>query len=538
MPADFQTLLHPISTDYPAGQDCRMGVDFTAIAAEVDKLTYARDVGAPDWEKIDSLSTKVLTLQAKDFLVAGWLAAAWLEKQGLVGISASLSLFNGLFDQFWEDAFPPLARIRGRRNAIVWWIERANLFLSNGTMPPITQELFDSLTQGVNALDKNLTDKDPDAPSLVDFIRAIKNLAVTEPPKVISDSTISDSTAVAANQSNAANVGSDAQNTSLTFNSLANSPNNLLDVSTLNTLDDVELALSSVQPYINDVAQVLAKLDPYNPLAVRLIRFAARSAILALPPTTAGATLIPEPPPSEIEMLQSVSGGTNPQATIEFCEARITQYPFWLDLDHQSAQAYGALGAPAVAMQEAIIDEVLSFLGRLPGIETLTFGGKKTPFADPTTQSWLTDCANQRIGGGGSDSLTLAKKAASQSLGAGKAEEAMGVLQTYINNTRIVRDQFRARIELLEMALGIKKEADLVSLMAPLIAECQVRKIIEWEPALALSAWNLYLQALHQAIKFGDASVESEKLAKYHDEIDKTLQQISVLSFVDAVRQV
>ena len=82
MPIDFQALLQPISAEHPAGEDCRMGADYTSIATEVDKLTRAKDVGAPDWGKIETLSTEVLTQQAKDFLVAGWLASAWLEKQG------------------------------------------------------------------------------------------------------------------------------------------------------------------------------------------------------------------------------------------------------------------------------------------------------------------------------------------------------------------------------------------------------------------------------------------------------------------------
>ena len=117
-------------------------------------------------------------------------------------------------------------------------------------------------------------------------------------------------------------------------------------------------------------------------------------------------------------------------------------------------------------------------------------------------------------------------------------EAAIGIFQAYIDNTRSARDQFRARLELLEMVLGVKKEADLVPFLAPLIQECQTRKIAEWEPALALAAWNLKLQALHQAIKVVDATATPEKLVKYQEEINEALQQISMLSFVDAARQI
>ena len=540
MPIDFQSLLQPISQEHPAGEDCRLSPDYTAIFNEIDKLTRAKDVGSPDWVKIETVSAQVLKEQSKDFLVAGWIAAAWLEKQGLDGIAAGLGLFNGFFDQYWDTAFPPLNRIRGRRNAISWWVDRASTFLTTPNIPPITQELFDSLSQGVAALDKNLADKDSDAPSIGDFIRAIKSLAVVEPPPAAAPQV----TSTDATQSPEAPVQSDAaNNTPVAADTTSSSaidapPSGLKNVATLSSLDDVENALSSVQPYIGDVAQVLMKLDPYNPLAVHLIRFAARGAILSLPPATAGATLIPEPPLSEVQMFQSVCAATDAKAIIEFCEARITQYPFWLDLDYQSALAYGSIGASAIAMQEAVIDEALSFVSRLPGIESLTFGGQKMPFADVATQNWLTDCANKRSGGGVADSLDQAKNTASQMLGSGQAEGAMGVLQAYIDNTRVARDQFRARIELLQMVFGLKKDANLLPLVAPLIEECQTRKIAEWEPNLAMSAWKLKVQALLQANKGVDLSSDSEKMAHYQQEMNEALEQISKLNFVEATRQI
>jgi len=540
MSIDFQSLLQPVSTDHPGGEDCRLGANFTAISAEVDKLTRAKDVGEPDWVKIETLATQVLTQQSKDFLIAGWISAAWLEKEGLSGMSAGLGLFNGLFSEFWDTAFPPLARLRGRRNAISWWLDRALSYLTTASIPALTQEVFDDLLSKANALDKNLADKDPDAPSLGDFLRAINNLTVlapTPPPPSPSPvvSTDGDVAQAPDNTQNNAVANPAPAAAAVTNNSAATPSLNMKSVQSINTIEDVQSALSTVQPYINDVAQALSKLDPYNPLSIHLTRFAARDGIVALPPATAGATLIPEPPPSEIEMLQSVSSGTNPQATIEFCEARISEYPFWFDLDYFSAQAYGSLGAPAAGMREAVIDDILAFVKRLPGVEALTFGGQKTPFASPAAQSWLTDCENERSGGA-TDNLSLAKKTAMESLGAGQFEAALGVFQSFINQTRVGRDQFRARLQLVEMALGVKKEADLVSFVNPLIQECLARKIAEWEPDMALAAWNLKLQVLHQAIKASDPNVAGEKISKYQDEVEEALQQISTLSFVDAAR--
>jgi type VI secretion system protein VasJ len=548
MTIDYNILLQPISADHPAGEDCRMGSDFSAISGQIDKLTRASDVGQPDWPQIEALATQVLTQQSKDFLVAAWLSAAWLEKEGLTGIDAGLGLMNGLFDHFWEEGFPPVARIRGRRNAISWWIIKATAYLTTTTIPAIDQKLYDDLFQGATTLDKSIADKDPDAPSLGDFLRAIKNLTVLAPPPPppsimpsdpLTTPVTTDAPLDSPNQgSNTDSAVSSAQAALTPVGSKATpaQPSNLKSVSSINSIDDVEAALATVQPYINDVAQILTKQDAYNPLSVHLIRFAARAGIMSLPSADAGATLIPDPPPSEIQMLQSVSAGSSPEATIEFCEARITQYPFWLDLDYQSAQAYSALGDVAAGMHEAIIDEVLAFVKRLPGIEKLTFGGQKTPFASTATQSWLTDCANERSGGA-VDDLALAKKNAMEQLGAGQLEAAIEIFQSFIDKTRSGRDQLRARIQLLEIMLGAKKEADLSSFVDPLLRECELRKIAEWEPSLALAAWSLKLHALRQAVKAVDPNTPTEKLSQYQNEIKEALREISMINYVDAARE-
>ena len=536
MPIDFESLLQPISQDLPAGKDCHLDPDYTSIFNEIDKLTRAKDVGSPDWNKIELLSCRILKDQSKDFMVAGWLCSAWLERQGIDGIAASFGLLNGLFDKYWDTAFPPLNRIRGRRNAIGWWVDRASNFLSTSTIEPVSQEVFNCLSQGVLELDKHLADKDPDAPSLGDFIRSIKSIAIAGPTPLPSQQVSSTEDAKISSDISKSDVEGNPNSTEQKTAIALNRPDSLKSISTLNTLEDVEEAITSVQPYIGDVAQVLSKLDPYNPLAIRLIRFAARSSILSLPPATAGATLIPEPPISEIEMFHSVCAGNDPVAKIQFCESRITQYPFWLDLDYQSCVAYTSIGESAVAMQEAIIDEALSFVKRLPGIESLTFGGQKMPFADGATRSWLTDCVNKRSGDGATDSLGVAKQAATQSLNSGQGESAMEILQDYINKTCVLRDQFRARIELLQIAFNIKKGANLLPLVNPLIEECQVRNIGEWEPALALSAWRLKVRALRE-MNTSDAPNNDPQNLLHQQELAYALQQISVLNFIEATRQ-
>lgn len=63
--------------------------------------------------------------------------------------------------------------------------------------------------------------------------------------------------------------------------------------------------------------------------------------------------------------------------------------PYWLDGHYISAQTAHRLGYTAVA--DAIRDEVVSFLGRLPALADLLFNDH-TPFVSEKTKQWL---ANQ-----------------------------------------------------------------------------------------------------------------------------------------------
>jgi type VI secretion system protein VasJ len=542
MAIDFEALLLPISSEAPGGVEARDTPQYEVVFAEIERLTSPSADRQPDWPKIEAQSTELLQSVSKDFMVASWLSAAWIEKSGVEGLSAGLGLFAGLLKTYWDTGFPPVKRLRGRRNAVIWWTDRVAAWLGNTTPAALPLEVHALLVERIQAIDSTFAEVDPEAPSLNELINLIKRLEVIE-PVAAPDAVTNASAPVQAQQtaSGSAAAGSSAMASATKTSAVATTTTatgpQLGNLSKVANLDDLVTALTSAFSFLGDASQKLAELDPNNPLAIGLSRFGARGALFSLPQVQGQATLIAPPAMAEVQSFETVCAAGNPQGVASFCEGRLATYPFWLDLDRQSALAYGAMGPEAATMRSAVIDEALAFVKRLPGIERLTFSDG-TPFADEATQAWLATCQAERMGGGATDKFSEAKKQANESLGSGDADAAVTALQDFLSNTRSGRDQFRARVALAELALGLKKDLDVQPLIDPLLDECERLNLMYWEPELALLAWRLKLRAARAIAKQLEDTQDLEKIAASQRVVQLALKKVSVLDFGEAMRQV
>lgn len=544
MAIDFEALLLPISSEAPGGVEPRETPQYEVVFAEIERLTSPSADRQPDWLKVQAQSTELLTTVSKDFMVASWLSAAWVEKSGLDGLSAGLGLFAGLLKTYWETGFPPVKRLRGRRNAIIWWTDRVTAWLSNTTAAPIPVEAHALLVERIQEIDRTFAEVDSEAPSLNELVNLIQRLDVIEPVAAPVQPAAQDAVtqAPAETQAQTGTAVSSVSQSGLTANTAtavsSSAGPQLGNLSKVANVDDLVSALESVFGYLGDASQKLAELDPYNPLVIGLNRVSARGALLGLPQVQQGqATLIAAPPMAEVQSFETVCGAGNPQGVASFCEGRLATYPFWLDLDRQSALAYGAMGPAAANMRSAVIDEVLAFVKRLPGVERLTFSDG-TPFADEATKAWLATCQAERLGGGPTDKFSEAQKQANDSVGSGDSDAAVAALQDFVSHTRSGRDQFRARVALAELALGLKKDFDVQPLIDPLLEECERLNLTYWEPELALLAWSLKLRAARVVAKRLEDTADPEKIAASQSVVQLALKKVSMLDFGEAMRQV
>lgn len=541
MAIDFEALLLPVSSESPCGDEARDTPQYGVVYAEIERLTSPSAERQPDWLKIEAQATELLKTVSKDFMVASWLSAAWVDRAGIEGLAAGSGLFAGLLKIYWETGFPPVKRLRGRRNAVLWWTDRVTAWLTNHTVAALAPEEHTLLVERLQEIDGVFAEFDPEAPSFNELINLVKRLDVLEPVATpVQTAGSLPATPQAPEQAAALPAGAQASSQGAVANAAkapaAAAGPELGSLSKVASADDLVTTLAPVFSYLGEASQKLAELEPYHPLAIALNRFGARGALLVLPPAQGQVTLIAAPPSAEVQTFESVCQAGNPEGVTGFCEGRLATYPFWLDLDRQSALAYGAMGSAGAAMRAAVVDEVLTFIKRLPGLERLTFSDG-TPFADEATLAWLATCQAVRAGAGAADKFSEAKKQANESLGSGDSDAAIATLQQFLSNTRSGRDQFRARLALAELGLGMKKDLDVQALIDPLLEECERLNLMYWEPELALLAWSLKLRAARAVAKQLEGSPDLEKNAALQNVIQLALKKVSMLDFGEALRQ-
>jgi type VI secretion system protein VasJ len=542
MPLDVDALLSP-TTDPGDGVLPRESERFVDMEREINKLSSLSGDIAPNWNRVEQLASEFLQLQSKDYLVASWLAEAWTQRHAMAGVSAGLALFKGLTAQHWENAVPPVTRLRGRRNAVLWWIDRVTVWLEKQTDVAIGAALAEQMLTSAKALDALFAEKDPDAPSLANLLSHLQRIPVEQPPQTPSQSAaqapsttqlqqpVVDPSTTAALESNAPAPATTATNAA----AQGLKPANFAGPVEINSLDDVVRLLKPAQDYIAQIGPALFVFDHAHPLSIYLTRFAARSSFFSIPPANNGQTAIMPPPVAIVDAFEKVSASKNAQGLVEFCEARVRSFPFWLDLDYHSARGFAMMGSAGAKMRGAIIELLLGFVDRLPGVEQLTFSNG-IPFASLETLTWIKQCQAERSGQQHQDAFGEVRTQALAKVAEGQLDQAQTALQNFIANNRSQREQFRARLVLVQLMLTENPQADLLALVDPLIEDCQRMSLDQWEPELASQAWVLKAQAARQLVFNVKSDIDASRRDWARQELERAIKHLSIVDFVAASR--
>ena len=371
-----------------AGADVRDEAEFDLLQDEIAKLSNPGASGTPDWNRVVQLSTTLLADKGKDVLVACYLAGGLLQTRGLPGLADGLRVLSDLFEQYWESLFPPLQRMRGRRNALQWladWIQRHAGEVDWSAMPPQEPELVASLRQRLEAIDAVLRDRDEDAPSLRPLINLVNTLPLQEPaPEQASPPVPEQGQPSAPQAPPVPQLQSGPASRAL--------PASQLTPGALEAAADVDAALEQVCVRLGDLSAWWLNADFSSPLAFRLGRLAAWAAIDAAPPAEGGRTRIAPPISQMMDALARLLENQADEDLVRFAEAQLPAFPFWLDLNRISAQALGRMGERFAAAQREVCGETARLMTRLPGLEGLAFANG-TPFADGETLAWLATLA-------------------------------------------------------------------------------------------------------------------------------------------------
>ena len=519
----------PINSTNTAGDDIRYDPLFETLQAEIDAKPSAGSSGV-NWKKVVEMASTILETRSKDILVASYLAVGLLRTEGVPqGLLNGLVLLNDLMQEFWENMFPPVKRMRGRAQALGWWVERTEAVLGEVTDPaPISAETQQELASTVESLYDQISEKCPDAPSLrriLEFVRAlpVEAEAQPEPPE-------------AAPQPTAQPAAKSEQQPLPTQSEQQPRPQAQAAASfsahTLTNQNEVNSLLASVieKNYLL-VDFMLAGPTP-EPAWYRLNLLSAWFEINKLPPATDKRTLIPSPDRQITNSLAAMKGAENWGGMVKSGCYTIRRYPFWLDMNRWVAEALSMMGEMFRDGKQAIEEETARFARRFGEIENYTFNDG-TPFADSQTKSWLRTLDNS--GGAASQAAIpasgddLALKVAAEFsccralMNSGKQGEGLSQMQTLLQASRSGRERYLWRLSMVQLLMLSGMEKLALPHICELMKDYDAYRLEEWDPDMALHALKTVWSVLRT-----QNDPESKRKA------DETLSRISMLSPSDA----
>ncbi len=461
-----------IRPEAPAGEDVRDRDEFLALQAEVNRSQSLSSgaSAAVDWNSVQKMATSILTTMSKDLLVAAYLSVALSRTEGPPGAVKGIALLNAMVKEHWDGLFPPIGRLRARRNAISWWMTQMQEILPALSAPELSPEASEQGLREIRELNGNLGDRDPDGPTLVSLYPLLQNLPVSlpsAPPQASSPSSMKTAPAASPQEAPSENRFSISEDG-----------------------DPVE-ALDRISPALLSLAERLSDVDPEDSRSIFLSRTILWEGIREMPESENGTTRIPAPPPHLLSALEAQSSSGSEEDALRFLLARQAESPFWFELSFRAGSILEGRGPSGAGGAEALRGSLRALAARLPGIESLSFSGGEVPFLSGEGRSWLS-------GGGssaGSDGEEKGEKRSASVLAAvrlalseGKMLDGCERFEEIRRKETSSRGRFLLNLELLLAVEQMGRDFPVLSLANVLLEDLERFHLDVWEPALAARA--------------------------------------------------
>jgi len=502
-----------IPGDSPAGEDVRGGTAFEALQVEIDRPNDTANPGLTDWSNVIHLAAKITAEEGKDLLVASYLAVGLMKQQAVPGFARGLKVLHDMIVTHWDGLFPPARRMRGRRNALQYWLDQCDEILRAASPAPLDQAEVDAMLQQIDGIDTLLREKDDEPPGVFRLASLVKGFPVraeAPPEPEPSDS-----------GSEADGAGTQADTPAQAWSAAPDTPNTWNEAMTLAVegLERVRIA-----------AAFMIDSDPSSPIPYRASRWAAWTPIEEMPAADGETTGIPAPDPSAVEALANLVDTGQHEGVLRLVEYHVLEAPFWLDLNCAQAKSLSALGEAYQPILAAIRAETSALLARLPGLETLRFADG-TPFASDETRAWLaagsaTGDSPGPAAGGTSRALRKAMDTATALAGQGDLPGAAATLQRAIEGSPLARDRFEARVCLCDLLLQQQAMPNPWPYVRGILEDIDRHALDEWDPALAVAC----LRVVYAGISMGGEASAGTSSA------DDVLKRIARIDFAQALQ--
>jgi type VI secretion system protein VasJ len=461
----------------PAGAPAKFDPEYQAVANEVAKLDMPSG-GAVNWKLVNEKAGAILAAKSKDLVIASCLAHGLHVTGGLAGLTSGCVLLVELMQQFWDTAFPDVKRLRGRANALQWFAEKTTAALAQppGKVSPEEAEALEAAAvQLANLTREKLQDLAPAFGAILEVVGRVKEESAPPPPAPQAPPAPAQPEAPAGAPGAAPAAGGAPA-----------------EVAPPAEGEDLTAYLRATGAALIAAAHRLRTADRADPIAYRVLRTGVWLGVAGEPPAEGGRTFVP-PPVARDALLEALQGQRWAEL-IEGAESAAGEDPLWLDPHRMTWQALGALGPAHEKARAAVVAEVRTFTGRLPGLASLAFSDG-SPLADPATRAWLEEAAGAsapagaRPAAGGLDEAAAAALARAKELfGAGPSAEALHAAREVAAGGRSERERFLLRLEVARLYVASGLQPLALASFQELAREAQERGLDAWEPGLAAEA--------------------------------------------------
>lgn len=500
----------PVSESQPAGADAKYEPEYEALTAEIGKLSSVSQSSPISWQAVAGNGAVILAQKSKDISVAAYMAVALIHTDGAQGFLDGVNLLRGICENFWDDAFPPKAKMRRRLNAYEWWHERALEQLRKEGQPPVTAKLSAEMTEAVGELDSLIGGLMEEAQPLRDMKEAIRAIPLLpeEKPKE------PEPQAAPAPEPPREEPAPQPQ-----VQQAAPEPPRPAPAPAAPQpaqAGDAAAALSAFVEAARNYAYALRAEDPANYLAWQLPRVALWGKITALPPGDGtGQTMVPPPDMDRVEAAERLLAGKNWLKAATAADDLFQSYPLCIDLQRIADEALANLGPAFAAARARLRAETAAFAGRLPGLTALSYDGG-VPFVSPATRAWLDEIAHDgqsggAAGGGRADRIDEVIAEARETLAAGDAAGALRKLEEAHGAS--AAGNVRLRAEELHMLCSQREAKTAAALARALAREIEQSGLAKLEPDIAVEALTAACRALDLAGDSEGAEALREKTA-------------------------
>lgn len=507
----------PVAGDTPAGSDIRSEEIYETLSAEIEKMSSPSSAGGIDWQKVLDISIDILQNYSKDLLIASYFSMALIKTEGLKGLATGARVYRDMLTTYWETLFPAKSRMRGRRNAVEWWVEKTTSTLDGLDPQPWQKGDIDSLYDDLNAIDSFLQENMEGAPVMAPFFSMIgsrlaeekKGPAETAPAE--KESEPAQPTPVKQKQAPAPVAREYAEAPS------GNDPGPMIN---------------HAIEYLRSASTILMQNNVIDGLFFRLNRAIAWMTVTAVPPNQGGRTMI-EPPDRQImDTLKNMRQSGDWKNLLMACESRIPEYLFWFDLSRYVVEALEQTGQKNVA--DEVAGETLLYVKRLPGIERLSFSDG-TPLADPETRQWLQEADRKgedatSAGASGQDFLHVIEQELNNARATakeGNLTEAIKTLKNGFSEARSVRERFIRQVSFCRFLFHYNQHQLFGPYLQDLLAMIDAHRLEEWEPSLASQAYAVILTGIR--------SLESKENEEAGKDIFRRLSLLDPVKAMDYI---